>query len=306
MTVQAKGSRSRRKVLVLAGPTASGKSARALQHAREGKGNGVIINADSLQIYDALPLLTARPEAEDMGGVPHLLYAALSPRETCDAALWRDMALREIRAALSADLRPILVGGTGFYLKSLLEGLSPIPDIPDDVRLLGEELMDRVGIEEFFGLLAERDPKTAQRLDPRNRQRILRAWEVLVHTGKPLADWQSIPRLPPAPDLVFDVEILLPERDVLYDRCNRRFLKMMDRGALEEVRNFDDQILKGEVQETAASTHALGFRPLQSHLRGEIDIETAVLLAQNETRHYAKRQVTWFRHQIPSASFVFS
>lgn len=283
-------------VHIIAGPTASGKSAHALALAE--KRNGVIINADSLQIYDALPILTARPAADDLARAPHRLYGLLEPAQACSAIIWRDFALTEIHAALHNGQTPIVVGGTGFYLKALMEGLSPIPEIPDEIRLLGEELMDKIGIEAFFKAFRESDPETCEKLDPHNRQRIIRAWEVFSHTGKGLAYWHTLPKIAPDPDLEFAVELLMPLRGDLYETCDARFLKMIEMGALEEARAFDDQLMSGKVPIDAPVTHALGFQYLQQHVRGEMPLETAVMLAQAETRHYAKRQCTWFKHQM--------
>lgn len=288
------------RVLVIAGPTASGKSALALQKAQEKtkEGGAVIINADSLQLYDGLPILTAQPVAEEKERVPHRLYGLLSPQESCDAVKWRDLALAEIRAALVQGSLPIVTGGTGFYLKALIEGFSPIPKIPSEVRLSGEELMDHVGVDEFFRILAEEDPDTAARLDPKNRQRIMRAWEVLVHTGRPLSYWQDLPKERPAPDLNFDIHLVMLDRDVLYERCNHRFLTMIEQGAIEEVRRFDEEMERGKIPQGVPLTHALGYRFLQQYLQGEVNLDTAIFCSQNETRHYAKRQTTWFRHQM--------
>lgn len=267
--------------------------------------NGIIINADSLQIFDALPLLTAQPSPADKEAVPHRLYGLLPPAQSCSAMMWRDLALIEIRAALSEGKTPVLVGGTGFYLKALIEGLSPIPEIPEEVRLLTEDIMDRIGVDAFFAELSAKDPETAARLDPKNRQRLVRAWEVLVHTGKGLSYWHTLPKIEADPDLMFEVEIVMPLRQELYDRCDRRFLEMIKQGAVEEVRAFDELLMAGKIPVDAAVTHALGFEFLQQHVRGEIDLETAIFMAQNETRHYAKRQSTWFRHQMRSGDNLF-
>lgn len=283
-------------VHIIAGPTASGKSALALELAQEV--GGVIINADSLQIYDGLPLLTAFPSADDRALAPHALYGVLAPEEPCDAVSWRTMALAEIRDALGRGQVPIVVGGTGFYLKALMEGLSPIPPIPEEVRVLSDDLMDRIGTEAFFKQLQEIDPDWADKADPRNRQRLVRAFEVYHHTGKPMSYWQSLPPVDVALDLDFKVRLVLPEREELYRRCDARFDVMMAHGALEEVGAFDERISRGDVPSNCALTHALGFRALQAHLNGESDLETAIYLAKTETRHYAKRQVTWFRHQM--------
>lgn len=284
------------RVKIIAGPTASGKSALALDLARDQ--NGVIINADSLQIYEALPLLTAQPSADDQAVAPHRLYALLSPDQACTAMLWRDMALTEIRAAEREGKLPIIVGGTGFYLKTLIEGLSPIPEVPEEIRILSEDLLDQIGISVFYATLLEKDPETAAKLDPQNRQRLVRAWEVLAHTGKGLSYWHSLPKIAPDPDLEFDIEIVMPLRGDLYERCDQRFMMMIDMGAVEEVRAFDDLLMAGKVPMDSPVTHALGFKPLQQHVRGEMDLDTAIMLGQSETRHYAKRQTTWFRHQM--------
>ena len=283
-------------VHIICGPTASGKSARALNLARTK--NGVIINCDSLQIYEDLPILTARPTPVDMAEIPHRLYGFFKPDMQCTAGAWRQMVMLEIRSAFEKNQTPILCGGTGFYIKALLEGLSPIPEIPDEVRLVTQDLMDRLGPENFHAALKEKDPVMAERLHPNDRQRTMRAFEVLAHTGESLAEWQKLPKIEPDEDLLFAIEIVLPDREKLYENCNTRFVKMVEMGAAEEVRDFDDKIMAGKIPEDSPVTRALGFRPLQHHVQGEIDIETAIILAQNETRHYAKRQVTWFQNQI--------
>lgn len=263
--------------------------------------DGVVINADSLQLYQGLPILTAFPNAADREAAPHSLYGVLAPDQSCDAIAWRTMALAEIRAAVAQGRVPIVAGGTGFYIKTLIEGLSPIPPIPEAVRVLSDDLIDRIGLDEFFKQLQEIDPVWAAKADPYNRQRLVRAFEVYHHTGSPMSYWQSLPPVDVAHDLDFKVQVLMPERDVLYRRCDARFDTMMERGALDEVRAFDDRIARGDVPSNCALTHALGFRPLQAHLNGESDLVTAIYLAKAETRHYAKRQVTWFRHQMDLA-----
>lgn len=283
-------------VYIIAGPTASGKSARALALAREL--SGVVINADSMQLYDGLPMLTAQPPAQDMEAVPHRLYGALDVYAQTNAVLWRDMAIAEIRAAIDGGQVPVVVGGTGFYLKALMEGLSPIPEIPPEVRILAEDLLDRVGMEEFFEIIKEHDSEFAAKADPQNRQRLVRAFEVIQHTGKKMSYWQSLPLEGTPDDLEFQVEIIMPEREVLYERCNVRFDLMVAQGVVDEVADFDERIEAGKIPPECPLTHALGFQPLQAYLRGEMDLETAIVLAKNETRHYAKRQATWFRHQM--------
>lgn len=283
-------------VIVVAGPTASGKSAHALSLAQTCR--GAIINADSLQLYDGLAHLTAQPSTGDKDIAPHYLYGVVSPEQSMTAMDWRRLALDTIYTARDAGYTPIVVGGTGFYLKTLMHGLSPIPEIPNDVRVLADNLMDQIGISAFFAQLKDVDPVIAERIDPHNRQRLIRAYEVFLHTGTPLSSWQSLPPVGIPDDLDFKPVVILPERDTLYDRCNARFDQMIANGVIDEVRAFDDAILAGRIPFDCALTHALGFQPLQAHVRGEMDLDTAITLSKNETRHYAKRQVTWFKHQM--------
>lgn len=287
---------SKQTVHVIAGPTASGKSAHALTLAE--KIGGVIINADSLQLYNGLPTLTAQPSAADKALVPHLLYGITPPDITLTAMDWRKMALAALETVTEDGKVPIIVGGTGFYIKTLMEGLSPIPEIPNEVRILSEDLMDQLGIQAFFEQLKTLDPVLCEKIDPQNRRRLVRAYEVIAHTGKPMSYWQSFPPVGAPNQYDFQVQIISPDRDTLYDRCNARFDIMVAGGVVEEVRHFDDLIMAGKAPFDCALTHALGFQPLQSHVRGEMDLETAVILSKNETRHYAKRQTTWFKNQM--------
>ncbi len=276
-------------VHVIAGPTASGKSALSLKMAREK--NGVIINADSLQLYRDLPILTARPTTSDMAEIPHKLYGFLNPEDRYTAPAWKDAAIAEIRACFANNQTPILVGGTGFYLKTLMEGLSPLPEIPEEIRQEIVDEVDRVSPQEIHARLQQRDPEMAQRLNPNDTYRLTRAYEVLEYTGKSLAEWQALPKSDPPSDMVFHLHIVIPEREILHKRCDSRFLTMLDQGALTEVAQLN-------CAEDAPVTRALGYKALKSHQRGEVTLETAIALAQAETRQYAKRQVTWFRNQI--------
>jgi len=277
--------------LVIAGPTASGKSGLALKIAREF--GGVVINADSMQIYDALPLLTARPSDQDMAQAPHRLYGVLPPSEVCSAARWGVRAAAEMDAAWAAGKLPVLTGGTGLYLRAVMEGLSPIPDIPDAVRAQARALLAEMGNDAFHNRLAKRDPVMAERLDPGNSQRLARAWEVLEATGRSLAEWQAEPREGAVAARWFTM-VLDPARPRLYAQCDSRFRAMMAAGALDEVRRFESLHLAPDLP----IGKALGRRELALHLAGELDLEAAVAAAQQATRNYAKRQGTWFRHQL--------
>ncbi len=281
---------------VVGGPTASGKSAYAMELAA--KHNGIIINADSMQIYDGLAILTAQPGAEDRQTHPHELYAHLHPNEDCSAGNWREIVEPLIKDILAQGKTPIVVGGSGLYINALIEGLSPIPDIPDNIRQAANARQKELGNPAFHEALAARDPVMADRLDPFNTARLIRAWEVLDATGKSLADWQQLPRSGPPEDWTFKVQLVMPEREILYERCNKRFIWMLENGALEELETFNKRIETGEIKKNALLTHALGAEPLTHYLNGTLTKEEAISRGQGETRRYAKRQVTWFRHQI--------
>ena len=278
------------KVIVIGGPTASGKSGLALSVAKEL--NGCIINADSMQLYDGLGILTAQPSSADLAEAPHRLYAALPAEGTCTAARWGQLALAEIDKALAEGLVPIVTGGTGFYIRTLLEGISPIPDVPAEVREKGVALQRQLGTPAFHAELAGRDPETAAGLEPFNTQRLVRAWEVLESTGKGLKAWQAIPPVPPA-HLSFLTVALLPPRETLYAQCDGRFTQMLAAGALEEVKEF-----RPRAREGMQLINALGYSELCRYLDGEISLDDAATFTKTRTRNYAKRQVTWFRHQM--------
>lgn len=283
-------------IKVIAGPTASGKSALAIETAQGC--DGVIINADALQVYDALPLLTARPGDADLQAAPHRLYGVIPPTEICSATRWTEMAVAAIKQTLAQGRTPMLVGGTGLYLKTLMEGLSPVPDVPPEMRTLMIERQRAMGNPAFHAAFRTHDPVMAARLHPNDTQRLIRAWEVLEATGKSLATWQAQPPKPPVPEWTYDVLVLDPPRDVLYDRCNRRFLMMMEQGALEETKAYDVQMSGGAVLAEGGVTQALGFWPLRAYLHGDMSRADAVTQAQTDTRQYAKRQVTWLKNQV--------
>lgn len=279
-----------KRLLAIFGPTASGKSALALAAAQAFA--GTVINADSMQVYRELPILSAAPTAADQAAAPHRLYGVLSAAEPCSAGRWRALAIPEIQAAWAAGRVPIVVGGTGLYLNALLRGLSPMPDIPDDVRQAARVLLGEIGAAALHARLAERDPRTAARLAPSDSQRLVRAWEVLAATGRPLADWQAEPLTGAlaAPALLITLE---PERDSLYRGIDRRFLAMLEAGALAEVR----EILG--LSPDLPALRALGIPELRAHLEGSQSLSLATAAAQAATRQYAKRQLTWARHQLP-------
>jgi len=283
--------------IVIAGPTASGKSGLALAVAKEF--GGWVINSDSMQIYDVMRVLTARPSLEDEETLPHHLYGILPPSEICSAARWRDMAAAEIQNAWHAGAIPIVVGGTGLYLRALTEGLSPIPTIPANIREQARTMLNTLGNETFHEMLSHRDPEMAKRLDPGNSQRLSRAWEVIEATGRSLADWQK----EPSEGAVVAHWLTLaldPPRDSLNASCDGRFRQMMDRGALEEAQAMASLNLSPD----CPATKALGLPDLIAHLSGSLTLEDAIQRGCQSTKAYAKRQGTWFRHQIPQAHLV--
>jgi len=281
-------------VIVLAGPTASGKSRLAL--ALASLHPSVVINADSMQVYRELCVLTARPGPEGLAAAPHRLYGFRSIAEPCSAGVWAGLAEQEIAQARSAGRLALVVGGTGLYLRSLMRGLAPVPEIPAGLRDDIRRRMRAHGPAVLHGELARRDPPMAARLATGDAQRIQRALEVLEHTGRSLLDWQEQCRAAGEPD--WRAFVLAPPRPALYAACDARFARMLAQGALAEVHSLQvfDPALPG--------MKAVGVPEISAHLRGELTLEEAIEKARTATRRYAKRQTTWFRHQLPEAARI--
>jgi tRNA dimethylallyltransferase len=282
-------------ILVVTGPTASGKSALALDAAVAF--SGTVINADSMQVYCELRVLTARPLPADEARAPHRLFGVLSGTEPCSAGRWLGLAVAAIDETRAAGRLPIVVGGTGLYLRALVEGLAPVPEIADAVRAEARALHERLGAEAFRAELARIDPEMAQRLPATDRQRLIRAYEVAKTTCRSLAEWQreKMPRPPVAGR--FATIALNPPRDVLYAAIDARFERMIEAGALDEVKALDDMNLNP----TLPAAKALGVAPLRRYLRGETGLDEACKAAKQATRNYAKRQCTWLGNQIAGA-----
>jgi tRNA dimethylallyltransferase len=278
-------------VMMIAGPTASGKS--ALAAAVAAAWGGTVINADSMQVYRELEVLSARPGGAELAQAPHRLYGVLSGSEACSVGRWRELALAEVEAALAAGRLPILAGGTGLYLKAFAEGLNEIPEVPAALRAAARAELAELGAEAFHARLAGRDPVMAGRLAPADRQRLLRAWEVLQATGRSLADWQAAPAAP-AP-YRFARLCLLPPRQAIYAACDARLAAMVEAGSAQaEVR----ALLTLGLDAALPVMKAVGVPELAGYLAGETDLAAALARAQQATRNYAKRQVTWLRHQV--------
>ncbi|WP_119165093.1 tRNA (adenosine(37)-N6)-dimethylallyltransferase MiaA [Algihabitans albus] len=279
--------------VIVAGPTASGKS--ALAAALAARLPGTVINADSMQIYRDLPVLSAQPDAPATGGdVPHRLYGRLDAAERCSAGRWRALALAEMEAARGEGRVPLLCGGTGLYLKALTEGIAALPPIPAELRERAVRRLAALGPAGLHAELLGRDPTTAAKLHPNDRQRLQRAWEVLEATGRGLADWQAAPNAAGPAPWRFLWLVLLPPRAALAAACDTRFEAMVAAGAVEEVR----RLLARGLDPRLPAMKALGVSELADHLSGKVTLEEAVAAAQQATRRYAKRQATWLRTQV--------
>ena len=287
----------RPRALLIAGATASGKSSLALGLAK--KLNVSIINADSMQIYRELQIITARPDAADEAVCPHHLFGHVSAVEDYSTGRWLDDVLAAIAQVEKAGRLPVIVGGTGLYFTALTEGIAAIPDIPDAVRRKVRQRFEDDGLAVCHAALEAVDPAAFQRILPSDKQRTLRALEVYEATGRALSDWHQDPVTPP---LAANEKggllkiLLLPSRDWLYERCDRRFDEMLAAGALAEA----EKITALGLAPDRPAMKAVGLPSLQAVIAGTQTPETARLQAQQQTRRYAKRQMTWFRNQMIS------
>ena len=274
---------------LIAGPTASGKSALALQLAVQS--GGVIVNADSAQIYRDLPILSAAPSGAERTRAEHRLYGVLDGGQPCSAADWAEMASREIAEIHQTGGLPIIVGGTGLYIRTLLDGIAPVPPIDATVR----QDVRSATTEENHRRLAKLDPEAAGSLNPADTTRIARSLEVVLSTGKRLSEWQNERQGGIGECIELAPMLLLPPRDWLYARCDERFEQMIQAGAAEEV----EALLKRKLDPSFPVMRAIGVREIAACLDGDLTREEAVAAGQQATRRYAKRQYTWFAHQPP-------
>jgi tRNA dimethylallyltransferase len=276
-------------LVLIAGPTASGKSALALALAQQI--DGVIVNADSAQVYADLRVLSAAPADEELSRAEHRLYGLRDGALPCSAADWANLAKGEIAELHAAGRTPILVGGTGLYLRTLIDGIAPVPAIDAEVR----ERVRSTPVEDNHAKLKALDPGAAERVRPTDTTRINRALEVILSTGRTLAEWQQERSGGIAGDVELRPLLLLPPRKWLYARCDERFAHMIDQGAVSEV----ERLLSRKLNPNLPVMRAIGVRELSAYLLGTSTLDEAIAAGQQATRRYAKRQYTWFAHQPP-------
>ncbi|MDA7634349.1 tRNA (adenosine(37)-N6)-dimethylallyltransferase MiaA [Alphaproteobacteria bacterium] len=277
-------------MICLAGPTASGKSGLAVAIAQQC--NGAIINADSMQVYAGIPIISAAPDETEQNGVPHYLFGQIDPAQRYSQADWLKAATDTVASIRANGQIPILVGGTGFYFKAATEGIVPMPDISSDVKVQAQAMLNEAGNQGLHARLAEIDPDLAARLEPGDSQRVLRGMEIWLASHIPLSKWQkgvAKGRLLGRPLSVN----LRPPRDVLYRKINSRFEQMVEHGAIDEISALHAR----KLDETLPAMKAVGVRPILDMLKNIINKEKAIELAQRDSRRYAKRQFTWFDHQ---------
>jgi tRNA dimethylallyltransferase len=283
------------KAVLIAGPTASGKSALAQSLARAL--GGTVINADSMQVYREMRILTARPTPEEEAAIPHRLYGMVSAAEPYSVARWLDDVKATLAQAAAEGRVPVIVGGTGLYFEALTKGLAAIPPIPTEIREALRAAQEAMGTKALHARLLAKDPAMGVRLLPSDSQRVLRALEVLEATGRSLAAWQAEKHMPPILPLEDTAALVLcPPKDVLYPVIDARFQRMMDEGAEEEVR----RLLTVGLPDSAAAYKALGVAPLLGYLGGLFGRDEAIELGQRSSRNYAKRQGTWLRNKMIS------
>lgn len=293
--------RQQKSVLLIAGATATGKSRFALECLEQSK--SVIINADSMQIYNAIPILTAQPSQEERARAPHRLYGTLEANDICSVARWCEVAKAEIQAAWAEQALPIVVGGTGLYLRTLLEGISPIPDIDEKVRKQVRDMAEHRGARAVQKALYQLDPASAERLSDNDTQRLCRALEVALSTGTTLTDWHDVAPvggLVDDPDIHCKRVVLHDDRETVYARCDARLASMLGAGALDELKALSALGLDNRYP----VMRAVGVPPLLAYLSGQSSKSEALELAKRDTRRFAKRQMTWLRNQFGKWNWI--
>lgn len=285
-----------RKINVICGPTASGKSHYAMRLAKEC--DGVIINADSMQVYKGLEIITAQPTEEDKDSVEHYLYGHIDLESDYSVGIWLREAVNTIDDVLKSGMTPIVVGGTGMYISALVNGLAVIPDISIDVKASVRSMIANFSIEELHEKLMEFDAILASRLEKSDTQRITRGLEVYYETGKRLSEWQK-ENSAIYPRDNFSITFINHDRETLYSRINNRFLEMIDKGLIDELENLIVNIGPDYIDQTILKLpKAIGLEQMLHYINGRITLDEAICKSQQLTRNYAKRQITWFKNQL--------
>ncbi len=285
-------------VVVIGGPTASGKSGLAIDIAKAY--NGEVINADSMQIYRGLPVLSAVPSLEERQGIPHHLYEIYEPSVNGTVVDWLNLAVAKIREVWARGKLPVVVGGTGMYLDNLVNGTTPIPEPDEKIRQQILSLQRRMNVDEFYERLRQVDAAGAAMLNPNDTTRVRRAYEIFEQTGISIAEWYQKPMVKKLPEANFITIKLVPSAEVLDERCYLRFDKMIAAGAVDEVR----RLLQLGLDEKLPAMKMLGVPELANYVRGKCSLDKSVEEAKLHTRQYAKRQRTWFRNKF-EADVVF-
>jgi len=280
------------KVIVVAGPTASGKSALAIDVALAL--NGVVINADSMQVYKDMPIISAAPTEEDRKKVDHRLFEIYDPSFKGNVVDWLKLAADEIKSVWAEKKMPVVVGGTGLYLENLIEGTTPIPETALKIRRQVQTFTDKEGVEALYQRVKEVDAPSALKIMPNDITRLKRALEVFLSTGKPLSEWHKLPLIKYLPEAKFFIIKICPSAQELDKRCYERFDKMVEAGAIDEVQ----RLYKRKLSPDLPAMKALGVPELIEFFKGETNIYTAVQNAKLHTRQYAKRQRTWFKNRL--------
>lgn len=289
------------KAVIVCGPTASGKTGYAHSLALDYIESGTpaeIVNCDSMQIYRQIPIVTASPEKELCNQLPYHLYNFKSIEKDFSVAEYVDLATDKIQNIVLKGALPIIVGGTGMYVSALIDGINHIPSINPEVRAQVRDMHSKIGSEKLHEELSKYDEVSACKLNKGDSQRIMRALEVIMHTGKSICEFQNQTKTPPMPNINFQVIMLSPPRELLYENCNSRLIEMFNNGAIEEI----DAILKSGIEFGASAAKALAIPQIISYLHGNITKSEALEIASAKTRQYAKRQTTWFNNQITDVS----
>ena len=286
-------------VLIIAGPTASGKSVLAIAVARAF--GGVILNCDSMQIYKDIPIIAATPSAEEKQQAEHRLFELYDVEKRGNVVEWLDLCAAEIKKLWAQKRLPVVVGGTGMYIDALLHGITPIPEVKPEVRQNLRERLQNDGLTRLYIELKAKDAEIAAKLSPNDKTRIVRALEIIETTGKKVSEWYKVPLIQRLPEANFTVVKIVPEIDVIEQRCRARLDIMVEAGALDEIAG----LLKRGVDETLPAMKALGVPELSLAVKGEMLLSDALELAKLHTRQYAKRQRTWLRNKL-EADIVFA